>query len=251
MDSKAIAAAAALLVEARRSGVLLAALPPALRPATVGEAHAVQEAATRRLAETVGGWKANAPPGEEPQWAVLFERLIFPSPARIPAKSFPLRGVEAEIAFRFTADLQPREAAYGREEVAAAVVAFPAIEVVDSRFADFMQATPLERLADHGANGAFVAGAPFAGWRALALSKLRVTLAFGDKTVVDQVGGHPIGDPLEPAVALVNEMRKAGGVRRGQLVTTGSCTGMNIADAGDSVVARFEGLGAAEVTFTR
>ncbi|MFI4988741.1 MAG: 2-keto-4-pentenoate hydratase [Alphaproteobacteria bacterium] len=250
MDSKAITAAATLLVEARRSGRHLAGLPPELRPGTVAEAHAVQAAATRKLGKATGGWKANAPPDGETQWGVLFEELIFPSPARIPAKLVPLLGVEGEIAFRFLADLPERAADYTREEVAAAVVAFPAIEVVDTRFGDFMKATPLERLADHGSNGAFVAGLPVAGWRALALAKLHVTLTVGEKTIVDQVGGHPTGDPLQPAVALANAMREAGGIRRGQLVTTGSCTGMNFAKPGDSVVARFEGLGTAEVSFT-
>jgi len=249
LDSRQIAEAAALLVEARRSGRRLEALPPSLQPQSVREAHAIQDAVTRALGERGGGWKASEPPEGEVQRGVLFARLIFLSPAHIPAELAPLLGVEAEIAFRLAADLPAREKDYAREEIARAVVALPAIEVVDSRFADFTKRTSFERLADHGLNGAFVAGAGVPGWRALELAHLRVTLTIGGRTIVDHVGGHPTGDPLGTAVAFVNAMRTAGGLRQGELVTTGSCTGMNFAKPGDEVRAQFEGLGDAAVTF--
>ncbi|HKO06316.1 MAG TPA: hypothetical protein VJ487_01265, partial [Alphaproteobacteria bacterium] len=116
LDSRQIAEAAGLLVEARLSGRLLEALPPSLQPQSVREAHAIQDAVTRALGERGGGWKANAPPEGEVQRGVLFARLIFASPARIPAQLVPRLGVEAEIAFRLAADLPARAAAYAREE---------------------------------------------------------------------------------------------------------------------------------------
>jgi 2-keto-4-pentenoate hydratase len=64
------------------------------------------------------------------------------------------------------------------------------------------------------------------------------------------VGGHPTGDPLGVAVALANMMRDKGGVRAGQFVTCGSFTGLRYLQPGDTCDVRFEGLGAAEVTFT-
>ena len=50
---------------------------------------------------------------------------------------------------------------------------------------------------------------------------------------------------------LVNMMRERGGVRAGQFVTCGSCNGLRYPQPGDLCGVRFEGLGAAEVTFTR
>ena len=249
MDEQYVTEAAALLVEARRSGRRLIGLPPVLQPQTVAVAHAIQDAVTKTLGEEGGGWKANAPTGGELQRGLIFARLIFASPARIPASLVPLCGIEAEIAFRFLRELPPRDAAYEREEVAGVVSPLPAIEVVDSRYRDFNACTPLERLADHALNGAFVAGAELADWRRLDLARLRVTLSFDDTVIVDRVGGHPTGDPLATALAFVNAMRAGEGVRRGELVTTGSCTGMNFAKAGTHIMARFEGLGEAEVSF--
>lgn len=250
MDQKKIEEAARHLVEARQSGVLLDALPPSCRPASVEEAHAIQDAVTTRLGERVGAWKVNAPPGEATTRAAIFARLIFSSPARIPAHTAPLLCIEGEIAFRFLRDLPPRAREYSRKEVSESVEALPAIEIVDSRFRDLNKASPLERLADHIANGAFVHGAPVEAWRALDLRHLHVTLTFDGSVVVDKSDGHPLGDPLHPAVALVNHLRTKDGVSAGQIVTTGSCTGMTYAKPGQRVDVRFEGLGNAEVTFT-
>jgi 2-keto-4-pentenoate hydratase len=51
-------------------------------------------------------------------------------------------------------------------------------------------------------------------------------------------------------VALVNMMREQNGVRTGQFVTCGSFTGLRFLKPGDMCGVRFEGLGAAEVTFS-
>ena len=118
-----------------------------------------------------------------------------------------------------------------------------------SRFADPDAAGFLDKLADCVSNGGFVHGAPTAGWRSLELGKLKVTLTVNGETVVEQIGGHPTGDPLGIAVALVEMMRSAGGVTAGQFVTCGSCTGLRYLKPGDVCGVSFAGLGAAEVAF--
>jgi 2-keto-4-pentenoate hydratase len=111
--------------------------------------------------------------------------------------------------------------------------------------------TNLEKLADSISNGAFVHAVPSTDWRGLELGKLTVTLTVNGASVLEQVGGHPTGDPLGVALALANMMRTKGGVRAGQFVTCGSCTGLRYLQPGDVCGVRFEGLGAAEVTFLR
>ena len=71
------------------------------------------------------------------------------------------------------------------------------------------------------------------------------------KKSLEQIGGHPTGDPLGIAVVLANIWREKGGVRAGQFVTCGSCTGLKFLKPGDVCSVRFEGLGVAEVTFTK
>jgi len=251
MDAQQIAKAAALLVNARRDGALLADLPADARPASVADAHAIQDAVTAVLGEPVGAFKAMAPANADATRGVIYADTVHPSPARIPAAEVPQCGVEGEVAFVFRRDLPARAAPYSRDEVSAAVEACAAIELVTSRYRNSDAVSNLEKLADCISNGAFVHAPPPADWRSLELGKLKVTLTVNGAPVLEQVGGHPTGDPLGVAVVLANMMREQGGVRAGQFVTCGSCTGLRYLKPGDVCGVRFEGLGDAEVTFTR
>ncbi len=75
-------------------------------------------------------------------------------------------------------------------------------------------------------------------------------LTVNGETVLEKDGGHPTGDPLGVAVALVNMMREQNGVHAGQFVTCGSWTGLEFLKPGDTCGVLFEGLGEAVVTFT-
>jgi 2-keto-4-pentenoate hydratase len=251
MDAQQIAKAAALLVNARRDGPLLTDLPADARPASVADAHAIQDAVTAVLGKPVGAFKAMAPANGDATRGVIYADTVNPSPARIPAAEVPQCGVEGEVAFVFRRDLPARAAPYSRDEVSAVVDACAAIELVTSRYRNSDAVSNLEKLADCISNGAFVHAAPPADWRSLELGKLKVTLTVNGVPVLEQVGGHPTGDPLGVAVVLANMMREQGGVRAGQFVTCGSCTGLRYLKPGDVCGVRFEGLGDAEVTFTR
>jgi len=61
------------------------------------------------------------------------------------------------------------------------------------------------------------------------------------------LGFELAGDPLLPAIALVNALRKSGGVRAGQIITTGTCTGMPFGKPGDHVTVSFTDFGTAEI----
>jgi 2-keto-4-pentenoate hydratase len=251
MNKQAIDQAAAILVKARRSMEPLTGLPDALKPKSIPEAHAIQDAVSHQLGKLIGGFKAMAPVNGEPTRGMIYGGTIFPSPASIPSAIVPQCGVEGEVAFIFRRDLPARDAPYTRNEVAAVVDACAAIEVVHSRFSANSAVTNLEKLADSISNGAFVYDAPRANWRDLQLGKLKVTLTVNGKTEMEKVGGHPTGDPLGIVVVLVNLWREKGGVRAGQFVTCGSFTGLKFLKPGDVCGVRFEGLGAAQVTFAK
>ena len=271
MDPTRIAEAASLLVAARREGRRIAGLPEACRPRSVADAHAIQDAVTAMLGAEVRAFKANAPATGDPisstsqspsvrsdmPWLVpqgvrapIYEPMTRASPGRMRAEEAPQCGVEGEIAFRFRHGLPPRAIPYSREEVAAAVDACAAIEVVSSRFVDPDVVTFYDKLADCVSNGGFIFGETVADWHALDIGKLKVRLTVNSETVLEQVGGHPIGDPLGVAVAFVEMMRtEEGGVKAGQFITCGSCTGLRYLQPGDTCGVTFEGLGAAEVQF--
>lgn len=243
--------AARLLARARQSGPPLPALPAHLQPATLDQAHAIQEATAARLGEEVVGWKvAVQSDGEAMRGAILASALLA-SPAALPARLVPLLGIEAEIAFRFEDDLPPRTKPYSEEEVAAATTAVVAIEVVATRFTSYVDTPLLDRTADCMSNGALVIGTARPDWRSLDLRSIEATLWVNGAVLVRERGGHAAGHPLGPAVVLVNALRAGPGVRAGQVITTGSFTGLRHVRPGDRVMAEFDGFGSAELHLTK
>jgi 2-keto-4-pentenoate hydratase len=249
MDKLAISRAAAILVNARRSRTTLPGLPDDLKPTPLEDAYAIQDEVSHQLGRLIAGFKAIAPAGQEPMRGVLYGGTIHPSPAQLPVADVPHCGVEAEVAFIYRKPFPPRETPYTREEVAAALDACAAIEVVSGRFDLKSNVSNLERLADSILNGGLVHDQPRPDWQHLELGKLHVTLAVNGQPVVQQEGGHPTGDPLGVAVVLANLWREKGGVRAGQVVTCGSYTGLRYIKPGDVCTASFEGLGSARVEF--
>jgi 2-keto-4-pentenoate hydratase len=245
MTEDEMAAAVAMLVEARRGGALIEALNAT--PMSVTQGHEIQDRVAAALGEAVGGFKANAPPGEPAQRGLIYASAMFASPARLAASKVLDAGVEGEIAFRLLRDLPPRGEDYSRGEVVKAMSAFAAIEVVSGRFRDRRSRPPLEQLADCLLNGALVLGGELASWARLDIANLRVTVWVNGEPVLQHLGGHPIGDPVGVAVALVNLLRHENGVKAGQVVTTGSCTRILPLQPGDRYEVEFEGLGGAEL----
>ena len=134
-------------------------------------------------------------------------------------------------------------APYTRNEVASVIDACAAIEIVHSRFAQKAPVSNLEKLANSISNGALVHDVPRSDWHDLQLGKLKVMLSVNGKKQIEQVGGHPTGDPLGVAVVLANLWREKGGVRTGQFVTCGSFTGLKFLKPGDVCSVRFRGAG--------
>ena len=211
---------------------------------------AIQDATIEALGEPVRGWKVGAVIDDRVVHGALLGSRVLASPARIEASLVPLQGVEAEVAFRFDRALPPRAAAYSYAEVASCVTAVVAIEIVDSRFRSYRDAPMLDRIGDCVSNGAFITGTAQPRWREFDLAQLAVTLAVDGVPLVQRVGGHPSGDPLLPAITLVNDLRQRDGVAAGLIMTTGTYTGLNFVQPGQTVTVTFDGFGAAEVLFT-
>jgi 2-keto-4-pentenoate hydratase len=241
MESDRIGRAAARLADAHRAGGKLPGLPKADAPTTTGEAWAIQRAVLDLRGVAIGGFKAAVPPDQPGFGAIMPAAGLRASPTALHLKPGETIGIEAEIAFRVLHDI-PQGAS--EAELLAAIVAFPAIELVASRYQDGAEASHLVKVADNFSNAGFVAGPDAPGWRGLDLSRLHVHLRIGDAVIADKHGGNPAGDPLVPLRWVVGFLPSVGlQLLKGQVVTTGSCTGMVPALAGQRVTARFEGLG--------
>jgi 2-keto-4-pentenoate hydratase len=249
MQTEQVERAAALLVETRRSARPLRELPMDLRPVTQRDAYAIQDAVIASMG-AIGGWKVGAKsPNAEPTCAPLPESLVVLSPHTFPSDALRLRGIEAEIAFRLARDLPPRSVAYTAAEVFAAIGSVhPAVEIVESRFEDFRETDPLSVLADSQSHGALVFGPGRVDAIRIDPTRQEAVLYFDDAQVARTVGGNPAGDLGRLLAWLANHCAtRCGGMRAGQFVTTGSCTGMLFAREHTRVVAELGALGRVEV----
>jgi 2-keto-4-pentenoate hydratase len=242
--------AAALLLNARRSAAPLTELPQSCRPLTPEDAYAIQDVVVRELGG-IGGWKVGAAtPEAVPSCSPLPAPLIFRSGHVFPPRAIRLNGVEAELAFTFAQALPPRSEPYGADDVAQAIRSVhAAIEVVDSRYEDMRAVDPLSQLADLGNNGALVVGGPRREGVRVDQTWQAVELFVGGASVFQAVGGNTAGDVFRLLAWLANHAAaRSGGLRAGQVVTTGSCSGVRFLASGDRVRANFPGVGECEVS---
>jgi 2-keto-4-pentenoate hydratase len=236
------------LLEARRSGRQVA--PPFALPDR-DAVYAIQDGVARATGP-VAGWKVGArTPTAEPNPAPLLAGALVKSPARFDGKAMHMIGVEIEISFHIVRDIAARDKPVDREEALAAVGdAFVGMEVVDTRLADFKQVDPEWLLADNQMNHALVVGEKVTDWLGLDWPDLQVRLVIDGGTVVDQRGGLGAVDPLRPLAWMIDHaVRRRGGIRKGQAITTGSWTGLRYFAPGTRARGEFAGLGAVEATF--
>ncbi|MGY4599707.1 2-keto-4-pentenoate hydratase [Bradyrhizobium sp. GM22.5] len=126
----------------------------------------------------------------------------------------------------------------------------PAIEIPDSRFADFASAGEAQLIADNACAHLFVLGAATnANWRAMDLVEERPQITLRGQRYLGH-GKNVLGDPRIALAWLANELRGLGiTLRAGEVVTTGTCHPPLPIQAGDRFVADFGALGKVAVGF--
>lgn len=244
-----IHAATQLLLDARNSGVVLD-----WRRLAVGDAataYAVQDAQLLQLGP-VGGWKVGSKgDGSEPGCAPLPASCVLPSDTMLAGPQWRLRGLEVELALRVGRDFDPGNALPSREELIGVFDAvMPAIEVVETRLGKVPCENPWAAMADLQCHGALVLG-PAVPMPAVApeLKDVVASLAIDGREEARTSGGNPAD--LWPMLAWLARHCSLRGMpfRKGQVVTTGSCTGLHNARGGALVEAELEGIGAVSLRF--
>lgn len=218
---------ARLLLAARKTRAFLEFLPPQALPSSEAQADLIQDKVAA-LMGAVRGWKVGAPsPSAAPVRAPIHTETLFINPRSIPASMFSYIGAEAEIAYKFAKDLGGDGAALTLDEVLDAVESVhPVIEIVDTRFSRWDSQPPLAHRADQGNHGALMVGDPILNWRSMRPQDQRVMLEINGQLVADKVNGNSAGNPENLLLWLANKgAASLGGIKAGQYVTTGSCTG--------------------------
>jgi 2-keto-4-pentenoate hydratase len=259
LDKNQIAAAARTLHDHWRAGSKLASLEASQRPRDRAEAYAIQAEIENYSAGHLFGWKiaATSEAGQKhinvdgPMAGRILSETVIPDGGTASMAGNEMRVAEPEFAFRMASDMPPRSAPYTVREVLDAVgTLHPAIEIPDSRFADFVNAGATQIIADNACAHLFVLGAPATSdWRALDLVEERPVMTLRGKRFTGH-GKNVLGDPLIALTWLVNELRQLGvTLRAGEVVTTGTCHPPLPIQSGDVFEADFGSIGRVSVTF--
>ena len=252
-EERQLISAADMLLDARRTNTPIADLPADVRPTTLEEAYFIQD----RLAwayNDIGGWKVGAASADAtPMFAPMPLAWMSRSGCEMRGLTHRFRGLEAEIAFLIGEDLPPREIAYTREEVVAAIAScHPAIEVIETGLIDPLQTTRLTMIADLQIHGGFVHGDAVPDWQSIDFTRERVALAVDGAVRIERTGSNTSGDLVGLLPWLANEgAARTGGLKKGDWITTGSWTGLTQASAGSSVQVEFSTAGKVNLRFGR
>jgi 2-keto-4-pentenoate hydratase len=247
------------LWHARRTGGAVP-LNDYAHPTSLKEAYAIQHEIAALSGEPARGFKVGSTSLEaqqalgtnEPGAGVLLAPYVYESPARISIAPAHTPAVEGEFAFKLGRDLPPRGTPYRMDEVADGVDAVAgAIEVVGTRFAGGLAGKGrLLVTADCGANIAFVGGPWRDNVRSLDLKRHAVAMSINGAVRGAGTGARALGDPMKVLLWLANQQSEAGrGLKAGEIVSTGTCTGLDPVQPGDRVRADFGDLGIVEIAF--
>ena len=259
LSESRIDAASRTLHDHWRAGTKLAGLEEALRPRNRAEAYAVQEKIETYSKAKLFGWKiaATSEAGQKhinvdgPMAGRILSDTVISDGGTAAMAGNEMRVAEPEFAFRMAADLPPRSQPYAVREVLDAVdTLHPAIEIPDSRFADFVSAGSEQIIADNACAHLFVLGAPTtANWRALDLVEEKPVITMRGKQFIGH-GRNVLGDPRIALAWLANELRQFGvTLRAGEVVTTGTCHPPLPIQPGDVCAVDFGALGRVSVRF--
>lgn len=179
---------------------------------------------------------------DQPDYGHLLDDMFFAENTPVPADRFLQPKVEPEIAFVLAAPLRGPGVTVA-DAVAAVGFCLPALEIIDSRIRDWRITLP-DTIADNASSGGVVLGSRPVPLTAVDVRLSGCTLHRGGELVGSGAGGAVLGSPVNALVWLANTVGPLGiELAAGHVVLPGSVTAAVPVRDGDTVTARFGGLG--------
>jgi 2-keto-4-pentenoate hydratase len=259
MDNTTRAEAARLLFEAYSTGKPIQPLTSMYDDLTLEDAYAIQLQQIESFlgqGRTVKGHKVGLTSAamqrllgvDQPDYGHLLDDFFYLEHEPIPMDRFLQPRIEPEVAFVLRRPLRgPGVTAH----VALAAVDFvlPALEIVDSRVEDWKIGL-FDTIADNASSGALVLGSTPTAIADVDLRLVGAVMTQNGHVVGTGAGGAVLGSPLRALVWLANTVGVRGvTLETGQVVLPGSVCAMVPVAPGDTVTARFAGLGSVTAKF--
>ena len=254
--------AAELLLGAYADGRPVAPLIETFDGLTIEDAYEIQLAQIRAMVSegrTVKGMKVGLTSAamqnllgvRQPDFGHLLDDFFHLEHAPIPLGGrFLQPRVEPEVAFVLKKPLRgPGVTAH--EAIAAVDFVLPALEIVDSRIADW-RISIVDTVADNASSGGLVLGSTPTPLHEVDLRLGGCVFRRNGQVVGTGAGGAVLGSPLSSLVWLANTVGALGTtLEAGWVVLPGAVTAMVPVAPGDTFTATFTGLGSVTARFAR
>ena len=186
---------------------------------------------------------------ETPIYGFLLDEYCVPADFEVATSKLIHPRIEPEIAFVTRSSLQGPGCTIA-SALAAVDFVIPAIEVIDSRYADFKFDLP-SVVADNASSARYLVGGCARRVEELDLRTLGVAVEKNGEGVAFGAGAAVLGHPASSLAMLANLLaEREQSIPAGTYVMTGGITEAIGAKAGDHFTARFQALGSVSVRFT-
>ncbi|PHR61901.1 MAG: 2-keto-4-pentenoate hydratase [Robiginitomaculum sp.] len=245
-----------------RQAYVEGAIPPlrdGLDPTDAESAYAVQsintkfwQAQGRRIVGKKIGLTAKAVQAQlgvnQPDYGVLFDDMMIEDGGVLMSSKVMQPKAEAEIALVLKKGIDNPNASFA-DVMAATDYVLPAIEIVDSRIADW-KISFADTVADNGSSAFFVLGNTPHSLDGLDLKTCGMVLEVNGEVESLGAGAACLGHPVNAAAWLARNMARAGQpLEAGDIVLTGALGPMVTLSVGDVVSTTIGGLGSCGFTY--
>ncbi|MEV5970798.1 2-keto-4-pentenoate hydratase [Streptomyces sp. NPDC051921] len=184
---------------------------------------------------------------DEPDYGHLLDDMRLDPGTPVDTAAYCAPRIEVEIGFVLGADL-PGADCTPADVLAATEHVVPAVELIDSRIADWRIGIA-DTIADNASSAGFATG-PGTDPRDLDLTAVDARLREDGTVVAEGRGDAVLGDPAVAVAWLARTVDRFGvRLRRGHLILPGSCTRAVDVVPGRTYTAEFAGLGSVSLSF--
>lgn len=185
---------------------------------------------------------------DQPDFGTLFSDMAYADGVEIPFSRLIQPRAEAEVALVLDEDLD-RPDLNVIDLINATAYALPALEIVDSRIAEW-DIRFVDTVADNGSSALYVVGSQPVSLAEVDLLGIEMSMNVNGEQVSQGSGAACLFNPLNAAVWLANTLVRVGTpLRMGDIVLTGALGPMVSVGIGDAVEAEITGLGTVRTTF--
>lgn len=247
------------LFEAARTGVPISPVRDLIGPDDIEAAYKVQELNTKRALEAgrrLVGRKIGLTSAavqkqlgvDQPDYGVLFDVMAVPDGGEVQLGKLIQPKVEAEVAFVLGRDVTD-DRITAADMIRAVEFALPAIEIVDSRIADW-GISIVDTIADNASSALYVLGSSPRKLDAFDVSGSEMRFEADGEQVSSGAGHACLGSPISAALWLARTMARIGRpLKAGDTILSGALGPMVRVEWGRRMEAHIAGLGSVRVSF--